>query len=80
MTWRILPPLDKQKRLRGLNLMCSFKGKMAGTAGRMAYFIVVIVYNKGVICYHPYAGRITGKYFADFIQRTSTKYLPEVLT
>ena len=56
MTWR--------KPNEGL--LCSTRGKKEGNDGRMAYFVVVVVYNKGVILCKQYNGTLTGESFAEF--------------
>ena len=55
MTWR--------KPSEGL--LCSTRGKKEGNDGRMAYFVLVVVYNKGVILCKQYNGTLTGESFAE---------------
>ena len=46
MTW--------QQRNEGLNSLCTAKGSYIRSGGRIAYFIVAISFNKGVILCEQY--------------------------
>ena len=61
MVWR--------KKCEGLKLGCTYKGKKAGTGGRMAHFIVAIAYRKGVMLCEQYQERFTGKCYAEFVRK-----------
>ena len=60
MAWR--------KRKEGLSLNCTARGEKVGCGGKMAHFIVAIVYKRGVVLCEQYHEAFTGEYFANFIR------------
>ena len=52
MTW--------QQRTEGLDPLCKTKGSHTGSGGRIALFIVAILFNKGAILCEQYFGKING--------------------
>ena len=61
MTWR--------QRSEDLEPLCTAKGSHTGNGGRMTHFIVAISFNKGVISFGQYFGKISEEMFADFIHK-----------
>lgn len=57
-----------RKRCEGLLPGCTAKGNKAGTGGKVLKVMVAISYGKGVLVAEPYE-KMTGAYFADFIER-----------
>ena len=60
MAWR--------KRGNVLNVNHTSKGSHEGSGGRIAHFLVVIAYGKGVLLAEQYEGQLNGEKFVDFIK------------
>ena len=57
-----------QLKNAGLYPHCISKGFHVGSGGRVAYFIVAIAHQKGVVLCKQHEGKINGDMFSDFIK------------
>ena len=62
-----------RRRIEGLALHCTSKGKKAGVQGKVIHFFVAVAYKKGVICCDN-TKRLNGDFFASFIRKCFYKY------
>ena len=62
-----------RRRIEGLALHCTSKGKKAGVQGKVVHFFVAVAYKKGVICCDN-TKRLNGDFFASFIRKCFYKY------
>ena len=59
--------MTSRKKSAGLDLNYTAKGSHVGSGGRVAYFLVAIAFNRGIILFEQYHGNINGEVFAQFI-------------